>query len=84
MLTKANLGINGEHTALGNELSMAEFKGYTIKALADIEKRLEKQDKLEDRIGKLEEFKTYCIAFAGGFGIAGGLLWEAIKSFIIK
>ena len=38
---KKSLGINGEHKALGRELDNAEFKGYTIKALSEIEKNLD-------------------------------------------
>ena len=82
--SKKSLGINGEHIALGREFSMHEFKGYMIKSVDSIEKRLDKADerneKTENRIKSLENFKTYAIGIVVGGTALLNVLWELVKT----
>ena len=78
--SKKSLGINGEHTALGREFSMHEFKGYMIAKVDSIEKRLEKVEKYDGRIKSLENFKVYAIGIVIGGTAVANLIWEAVKA----
>lgn len=82
--TKKSLGINGEHTALGREFSMHEFKGYMVAKVDSIEKRLDKADErdetIEKRIKSLENFKIYVVGIVVGGTVILNLAWEAFKA----
>ena len=78
--SKKSLGLNGEHTALGREFSMHEFKGYMVAKVDSIEKRLDKVEKLDGRIDALEKFRVYLVAFAAGASFIVMLGWEAVKA----
>lgn len=59
MWNKTDFKINGEHKALGNELSIAEFKGYTVSELESI-KNLIKELK-QDYLRESSEFRNACV-----------------------
>jgi len=50
--TKKDYGVNGNHTQLGKEFSMAEFKGFTIATMNEIKERMQRMD---DYYSRLEE-----------------------------
>jgi uncharacterized coiled-coil DUF342 family protein len=52
-LSKKELGINGIHSSLGKQLSDAEFKGYMIAKVQDIERRIDEGNK------NAEKFQTH-------------------------
>lgn len=80
-MIKEDLGINGDHKALGRELGMFEFKGFTVAKIDSIEKtllRIEKRfDNNEKDIGELKEFKTQIWSIA----IVIGVIVSVIASF---
>ncbi len=82
--SKKSLGINGEHTALGREFSMHEFKGYMVAKVDSIEKRLDKKDerdeKIDNRLKSLETFKTYAIGIVIGGTALLNVAWELLKA----
>ncbi len=78
--SKKSLGINGEHTALGREFSMHEFKGFMVAKVDSIEKRLEKVEDYNNRLKSLENFKMYAIGIVVGGTIVINVLWEALKA----
>ncbi len=84
MLNKKELGVNGEHTALGREFSMHEFKGFMVAKMSSVEKRLDNIEKANinqfKRIGALERFRVYLVAFAAGASFVVMIGWEAIKA----
>jgi len=58
MISKQELGINGEHSALGRNLDMAEFKGFTISELNNIKGILKEMK--EDYLRETKEFRDSC------------------------
>ena len=96
-INKKDLGVNGEHTKLGREFNMAEFKGFTIAKVDSIEKMLGeiKEDSKEYRklnrerfednekdIKELKTFKTQILTLATAVGIAGGVIGNGIINFL--
>jgi len=67
MISKQELGINGQHKALGREFEMAEFKGYTIAELNSI-KGLLKEMK-DDYVRETIEFTKACQGHRESIGI---------------
>lgn len=59
MWNRTDLKINGEHAALGQELSMAEFKGYTIAELEGIKNLI--KDMKQDYLRESGEFRSSCL-----------------------
>jgi hypothetical protein len=55
---KQDLGINGEHTQLGRELNMAEFKGYTVAEIKNIKDMIKEMK--EEQIREMKEFRCAC------------------------
>jgi len=61
MVSRKSLNINGEHSTLGNELKMAEFKGYTVSELDNIKSILNsmKEDYLRESKAVKECFEKH-------------------------
>ena len=55
-MNKKELEINGEYTKLGRELSIHEFKGYTVAKIDSIEKTLVRLE--GDRKEEMKEFRN--------------------------
>ena len=80
-MKKEDYGINGDHEKLGNSVSMAEFKGKTLEALKNIEKRM---NFIESEIQKNTHFREQVIGagkFLGLIALLSGII-GAIITFL--
>ncbi len=77
-MDKKSLEINGEHTKLGRELSMVEFKGFTTAKIDSMEKTLVEINKTMGRLTPVcakndarssTNFKLICIMIVAVLGV---------------
>lgn len=89
-MNKGELDINGEHTKLGRELNMVEFKGFTAAKIDSMEKTLVRIEKTmngrikdcEDDIQDLQAFKNKVLGLAIGAGAIAGAIGHGIVNFL--
>lgn len=83
MTSKSELKINGEHSSLGRELSMQEFKGFTTAKVDSIEKSLLEIKKSLDVYTPISaknearssfNFKLTCLMFVAILGVYATIL----------
>ncbi len=94
--SKQELNVNGEHTKLGREFSMAEFKGFTAAKIDSMEKilcQIQKDSKentrvlheriniVEKDINDLQAFKNKVLGLAIAAGAVAGVIGQGILNF---
>jgi len=90
MIDKKELDINGDHTRLGRELNMVEFKGFTAAKIDSIEKTLVRIEgtmngrikDCEDDINDLQAFKNKVLGLAIATGTIAGVTGNMIFNFL--